>query len=76
MEDAIENLLPCCRHTIELHALYNPMMVCNDCHQIIKCFLDEKSFRNYLTFCNTKRREVATGKTSDYYIVVFDSSSR
>jgi hypothetical protein len=77
LEKNSENdLLGCCLDTIKAHARYNPMMVCNDCHQIIKCFEDEKAFRNFLKFCDTKRRPVAIGKADTYFIVVFDSSNR
>lgn len=63
----------CCVETIRKHALYNPMMVCADCKQIIKCFLDERSFRNYLTFCNSRRRTIQKGMVQGYHTIVFRS---
>lgn len=71
-DDRVE-LLPCCCDTIKKHVLYNPMMVCSSCKQIIKCFADHKAFKNYITFCNTRRRKVSMGKVDEYYTVVFQS---
>ena len=66
-------LLACCCETIKVHVLYNPMMVCTTCKQIIKCFADHRAFKNYITFCNTRRRKVSIGKVDEYYTVVFQS---
>ncbi len=74
--DAEGGLLLCCRNTIGVHAQYNPMMVCNECHQIIKCFDDENSYNKYLKFCETKGRPVAVGRAGDYFVVSFDSTLR
>ena len=61
----------CCMTTIRQHALYNPMMVCNTCKQIVKCFNDERSFNNYVTFCHSRRRPVSTGTVDTYSAVTF-----
>jgi hypothetical protein len=63
----------CCVNTIHLHARHNPMMVCSECKQIIKCFADERSFQNYLTFCRSRRRPVLTGRVEGLFTVVFRS---
>ena len=49
------------------------MMVCTGCKQIIKCFRDDKSYRNYVTFCNGRRRAIQTGYVDTYFTVVFKS---
>jgi len=63
----------CCVSTIRIHVRFNPMMVCAECKNIIKCFTDERAFRNYLTFCNSRRRPVLTGRVDEYWTVAFRS---
>lgn len=70
---ASDGLLGCCVNTINLLALHNPMMVCSECKQIIKCFTSDSSFRNYLTYCRSSRRPFSTGQTGQYQVVVFKS---
>jgi hypothetical protein len=64
-------VMPCCVTTIRQHAIHNPMMVCTECKQIIKCFLDEKAFRNYLKFCQSRHRKFTTGVVDDYQTIVY-----
>jgi hypothetical protein len=66
-------LLTCCQETIKLHAANNPMMVCAECKQIIKCFDDEKAFRNYQRFCASRHRRILATSFADRFIVVFRS---
>ena len=63
----------CCVETIRQHVRYNPMMVCADCKNIIKCFSEERAFQNYLTFCRSRRRTVLTGVVGEHYTVAFRS---
>lgn len=63
----------CCRHTIEKLVTNNPMMVCPECKQLIKCYQDEKQFLNYVKFCGSRNRPVTTGKVLGFYTVVFNS---
>ncbi len=63
----------CCVATIRQHVRFNPMMVCSECKNIIKCFSDERAFQNYLTFCRSRRRTVLTGRVEDLHTVAFRS---
>lgn len=63
----------CCLKTIDIHSNNNRMMVCPECKQIIKCFREEKDFRNYLIFCHSRRRNVKTTIYDNQYVVVFNS---
>jgi hypothetical protein len=63
----------CCVETIGHHVRHNPMMVCAECKQIIKCFSEESPYRNFLTFCRSRRRPVTVGKVAGYHTVVFRS---
>jgi hypothetical protein len=71
--DDLREIPGCCVVTIHQHARHNPMMVCSECKQIIKCFQDERAFANYLTFCKSRRRPVLTGRVESLYTVVFRS---
>lgn len=64
-------LRPCCEGTISLHAANNSMMVCGTCKQIIKCFTDERAYRNYVKFCNSRHRKFITLPHKGYNVVVF-----
>ncbi len=68
-----KELRTCCRETIATHAANNALMVCGDCRQIIKCFSDEKSFRNYRAFCESRSREIFTTKYENFNIIAFQS---
>ena len=63
----------CCVRTMNQHVRFNPMMVCAECKNIIKCFIDERAFENYVKFCQSRRRPIETGKVQDYWTVVFRS---
>lgn len=63
----------CCIRTIQAHGQHNPMMVCTECKQIIKCFPEERAYQNYLTFCRSRRRPVLQGVVEGFYTVVFRS---
>jgi hypothetical protein len=63
----------CCTVTIRQHVQYNPMMVCSACKNIIKCFVDERAYENYLKFCRSRRRPVLTGHVDHYMTIAFRS---
>lgn len=71
-DDRIE-LLECCKNTIKLHAANNPMMVCSECKQIIKCFDDQKAFRNYQRFCASRHRRILATSYEERLVIVFRS---
>lgn len=68
-----DQLLGCCKKTIEMHAANNPMMVCSDCKQIIKCFDEERPFRNYQRFCASRHRKILATQLGERFVVVFKS---
>jgi hypothetical protein len=68
-----DQLLDCCKKTIDMHAANNPMMVCPDCKQIIKCFDEERPFRNYQRFCASRHRKILATQLGDRFVVVFKS---
>ncbi len=68
-----EGVLGCCIETLKRHAACNPMMVCGECKQIIKCFTDERPYRNYLTFCRSRNRQIRIAREGSFYMVVFRS---
>ncbi len=68
-----QDLNACCADTIRQHVKFNPMMVCAECKNIIKCFADERAYQNYLTFCRSRKRPVTTGVVEEYYTVAFRS---
>jgi hypothetical protein len=72
-DDALQGLAKCCRHTVRSHVVHNPMMLCPDCKLMIKCFADEKSFSNYVTFCRTKGRRIKTEIDHGFYFVMYNS---
>ena len=61
----------CCQETIKAHAIYNPMMLCQVCKHLIKCFQNEASFRNYIKFCESRGRQIYTDCFESYRVVVF-----
>ena len=64
-------LRECCKQTIEDHAIHNPMMLCQVCKHLIKCFSSESCFRNYVKFCESRGRQVYVDRFQNYYIVVY-----
>jgi len=73
VETALKNLTPCCRQTVRSHVAHNPMMVCPDCKMMIKCFGDEKSFNNYVTFCKSRGRRIKTVMDAGFYFVMYNN---
>jgi len=63
----------CCVATIATHVRFNPMMVCADCKNIIKCFDDERAYKNYLKFCQSRRRPILMGQVENYWTIAFRS---
>jgi hypothetical protein len=63
----------CCIATIHEHVSCNPMMVCPECKNIIKCFKDERAYDNYLKFCRSRRRPIVTAQVGEYWTVAFRS---
>jgi hypothetical protein len=70
---ALLSLQPCCRQTVRSHVTHNPMMACPDCKIMIKCFSDEKSFNNYVTFCRSRGRRVKTASDSGFYFAMYNT---
>ena len=70
---ALTGLAPCCRQTVRSHVAHNPMMVCPDCKLMIKCFSDERSFNNYVTFCRSRGRRIKTVVDSGFYFVMYNN---
>lgn len=66
-------LSSCCQETIQNHASRNPMLLCHDCRRLIKCFLDQASFKNYVTFCRSRGRTLELGALDPYWIVIFQN---
>jgi hypothetical protein len=63
----------CCLNTVDSHAEINPIMVCGECRHIIKCFHDERAYKNFLAFCHSRGRNVRAAKYDDLYVVVYKS---
>ena len=70
-DDALVGLAACCRQTVRSHVAHNPMMVCPDCKMMIKCFADERSFNNYVTFCKSRGRRIKSVVDSGFYFVMY-----
>lgn len=68
-----ENIEACCIKTIEELVINNPMMVCTECKQLIKCYRDGADFLNYIKFCESRKRPVTTGKVLNFYTIVFNT---
>ncbi len=64
-------IAPCCREMVDKLAHINPMMVCGECKQIIKTFRDDRAYRNYIKFCNSRNRTYTTGFYSNQWLVIF-----
>lgn len=63
----------CCQETVESHAQINSMMVCGVCRHIIKCFTEERPYKNFLTFCHTRGRNVRATRSGNLLMVVYKS---
>ena len=66
-----KQLVLCCEDTIAQHGANNPMMVCGSCKKIIKSFSDEKAYRNYVRFCESRHRKILAMPYKDTHIVIF-----
>jgi hypothetical protein len=64
-------LLACCVETINKHAEINPILSCQECKFLIKCFTEESQYRNYVKFCRSRGRKVMSAKYDRYWVVVF-----
>jgi len=71
LDSALRGLSACCRQTVRSHVAHNPMMVCPDCKMMIKCFSDERSFNNYVTFCKSRGRRIMSVLDSGFYFVMY-----
>ena len=70
--DVVEVALTnCCEETVRMHAAHNPMMVCPNCKQFIKCFTDDKSCRNYIKFCKSRHRKLSIARYGAMQIVMY-----
>ncbi len=63
----------CCLDTLDRLFANNSMMFCPSCKCKIKTFADESAFKNYVTFCKSRRRKIATGVYRDKNTVTFKS---
>ncbi len=61
----------CCKETVISHAINNPMMMCQTCKYIIKCFKEDKAFRNYVRFCCSSSRKITISEVAGYKVIVF-----
>tara|TARA_B100000902_G_C26463982_1_gene506845 strand:+ start:149 stop:460 length:312 start_codon:yes stop_codon:yes gene_type:complete len=73
VEEDNQDFLDCCKKTIVQHAAHNPMMVCPDCKQIIKCFDNAKAFQNYRRFCASRHRRILATVFEEWHVIVFKS---
>ena len=72
-ERALLTVPACCRQTIRRHVMHNPMMVCSECKIMIKCFSDEKSYNNYVTFCRGRGRRIKSAIDVGFYFVMYNT---
>lgn len=63
----------CCSKTIDTHAHINPIMVCGTCKHIIKCFSEERAFKNFLMFCHSRGRKVRATEYGAYFVAIYQS---
>jgi hypothetical protein len=71
LKDIQSPLRNCCQDTIRLYAAHNPMILCQYCNHLIKCFGDEVHYKNYVAFCISRNRDIHTAFMDGYYVVVF-----
>ena len=75
--DVVEIALQsCCADTVKLHSTHNPMMMCPECKQIVKCFRDENTFRNYVRFCKSRHRKISIARHDGMQIVMYRTFSK
>ena len=61
----------CCIETVSKHSAVNPMMLCQNCRNLIKCFEDKNAYLNYVKFCESRNRRLILGQTKKFFIVAF-----
>lgn len=66
-----KELRSCCEQTVKLYAAHNPMILCQECNHLIKCFTELEHFNNYIAFCESRNREVLISELGEYKVVVF-----
>ncbi len=62
----------CCAETIDKEISLNSMVMCPNCKRIIKGFLSRNAFSHYVTFCESRKRQITTHKYASRYIVTFN----
>ena len=76
IEEVEQNSFPsCCIQTMDNHSAHNHMIVCDECNDLIKLFSNGAAFRNYLKFCQSKDREVLSGRYKDFYVIIVNKKS-
>ena len=65
----------CCIDTINAHSAHNHMLVCSECNDLIKLYLDPVAYRNYLRFCQTKDRNVIYGMYKEFSVIIVQKNS-
>lgn len=61
----------CCLETIKELIENNPMMVCQRCENLIKCFIEDSSYDKYVRFCQSRKRKIKEASYKNYKIVIF-----
>ena len=62
----------CCADTIDKEISLNSMVMCPNCKRIIKGFLSKNAFSHYVTFCESRKRQITRHKYASRYIVTFN----
>ena len=65
------NVPECCYDTLTQHSTHNMMMVCSSCKKMIKCFDSESKFKNFVSFCHSRRRDILIGKFEERDLVIY-----
>ncbi len=63
----------CCNETIEQEMALNSMIMCPICRKIIKSFVSHNAYRHFVTFCRSRKREIACHKVNERFIVTYNS---
>ena len=72
-KNTIEKTLSiCCMKTIDELAINNPMLSCQTCSSLIKCFTDVNSYHNYIRFCSSKKRKIKTLRYKQYFVAIYN----
>ena len=67
-----KKLSACCMKTIDELASNNPMMSCQSCCSLIKCFTDINSYHNYINFCSSKKRNITKLRYKEYFVAIYN----